>query len=59
MAANPSSVLIKITHMSTNFRDRGDLEQRIRSSEISNYFIGSDFVAVVVAVGSSVVLFCF
>ena len=53
-AANPSSVLIKITHMSTNFRDRGDLEQRIRSSEISNYFIGSDFVAVVVAVGSSV-----
>ena len=26
----------------------------MRSSEISNYFIGIDFVAVVVAVGSSV-----
>ena len=54
LVAHPSSVLIKITHLSTNFRDRGDLEQRIRSSEISNYFIGSDFVAVVVAVGASV-----
>ena len=51
---NPSSVLIKITHLSTNFRDRGDLEQRIRSSNISDYFIGSDFVGVVVAVGALV-----
>ena len=52
--ANPSSVLIKITHISTNFRDRGDLEQRIRSPNISDYFIGSDFVAVVVATGNLV-----
>ena len=51
---HPSCVLIQITYMSTNFRDRGDLEQRIRSSTISNYYIGSDFVATVVAVGSSV-----
>lgn len=54
LLANPSSVLIRISHLSTNFRDRGDLEQRIRSSSTSNYFIGSDFVGVVVAVGSSV-----
>ena len=50
----PSSVLLRISHLSTNFRDRGDLEQRIRSSTHSNYFIGSDFVGEVVAIGSLV-----
>ena len=52
--AHPSCVLIKVTSISVNFRDRGDLEQRIRSSSSSDYFIGSDFVAEVVAIGEQV-----
>lgn len=52
--ANSYHVLIKITSLSTNFRDRGDLEIRLRNPAISNYFIGSDFVATVLLVGSSV-----
>jgi len=54
LLAKPNHVLIKISSLSTNFRDRGDLELRIRNNEISNYFIGSDFVGTVLLVGSSV-----
>ena len=54
LSSNSYGVLIKVLALSTNFRDRGDLEQRLSNASITKYFIGSDFVGKVISIGSSV-----
>lgn len=54
LSSNPFGVLIKILSLSTNFRDRGDLELRLLNPSINKYFVGSDFVGEVVYKGPSV-----
>lgn len=54
LASKPRCVLVQVVALSTNFRDRGDLELRMINPAISRYFIGSDFVGRIVAIGSDV-----
>ena len=54
LAKKPKCALVQVLALSTNFRDRGDLELRMLNPAISRYYIGSDFVGRVVAIGSDV-----